>query len=231
MAGIPMVRASILALENSHELHTNRHRTPRVVVRAQVRSMSRKSQSRRPRQGPLKAPVPLLRRREVRIIAGVVATFALVGAAILLSDRSLWTAPERFVTIYRVHGCSCAFQWRNGLEQEGFTVVMHEIESLRAIRQRLRTPPEARGCHVAEFLGYFVEGHVDPAALRELSRRHPAALGLVTEASTKSEVGHVDIASETSGRVLLIGPNASTSVWFQPRPSKGTGGKKQEERS
>ena len=193
--------------------------------------MGRKSQSRRPRQGPPSTPVPPSRRREVRIIAAVLATFALVAAAILFSDRSLWIAPERLVTIYRVHGCRCAFQWRQGLEQEGFTVVLREIDSLRAIRQRLRTPPEARGCHVAEFLGYFVEGHVDPAALRELSRRHPAALGLTTEASTKSEVGHVDIASEASSRVLLVGPNASTSVWFQPQPSKGTGEKKQEKRS
>ncbi len=189
--------------------------------------MGRKPQSRRARQGPPSALVPVTRRREVRIIAGVTAAFAFVAAVILLSDRSLWTAPEQLVTIYRVHGCTCAFQWRNGLVQEGFTVVMHEIDSLRAIRQRLRTPPEARGCHVADFLGYFVEGHVDPAALRKLSRRHPVAIGLSTEASTKPEVGHVDIASEASGRVLLIGPNASTSVWHQPQPSKGTRDKKQ----
>ena len=198
---------------------------------SKVRSMNRKSQSRRPPQGPQNKPVPLTRRREVRVIAAVAVAFALVAAAILLSDRSLWIAPERLVTIYRVHGCRCAFQWKHGLEQQGFAVVMHEMDSLRAIRQRLRTPPEARGCHVGEFLGYFVEGHVDPAALRELSRRHPAALGLWTEASMKSEVGHVDIASEASSRVLLVGPNANTSVWFQPQPSKGAGEKKQEERS
>ena len=193
--------------------------------------MARKSQLKRGRQRPLDAPVALIRRREVRIIAGVLATFAMVAGAILVSDRSLWVSPERLVTIYRVHGCRCAFQWKQGLEQKGFTVVMHERESLRPIRQRLHTPPEARGCHVAEFLGYFVEGHVDPAALNELSRRHPAALGLLTEASTQSEVPHVDIASEANSRVLLVAPNASKSLWFQPPPSKGTGEKKPEKRS
>lgn len=185
--------------------------------------MSRKSQSKRSRQGPPDAPVALFHRREVRIIAGVAATFALVAAVILLSDRSLWIAPERLVTIYRVHGCTCAFQWRHGLEQGGFTVVMHEIDSLRAIRQRLRTPPGARGCHVAEFLGYFVEGHVDPAALRELSRRHPAALGLSTEASTKPASQHVDLASEARSQVLLIKPNGESALWFQPSRSAEEG--------
>lgn len=193
--------------------------------------MARKSQLKHRRQGPVDAPVALIRRREVRIIAGVLATFAIVAAAILFSDRSVWVAPERLVTVYRVHGCHCAFPWKRGLEQEGFTVVMHERESLRPIRQRLRTPPEARGCHVAEFLGYFVEGHVNPAALSELSRRHPAALGLLTEATTKSEVRHVEIASEASSRVLLVAPNATTSVWFEPQPPKGTGEKRPEKTS
>ena len=193
--------------------------------------MSRKSHSRYSAKHPPQMSVPLTRRREVRIVAAVAAAFAILAAAIILSDRSVWSAPDRLVTIFRVHGCHCAFQWEHGLSQEGFTVVMHEMDSLRSIRQRLRTPIEARGCHVAKFLDYFVEGHVDPAALRELSRRRPSALGVSTETSVKTNLRHVDLAGEAGGRVLLVGPNADTSVWYQPRALKGARDKKEEDRS
>ena len=190
---------------------------------SKVRTMNRKSHSRHRPQVPQNEPVPLTRRREFRVIAGVAVAFALVAAVILFSDRSLWIEPERLVTVYRVHGCRCAFQWSHELEREGFTVVMHEIDSLRSIRQRLRTPPEARGCHVGAFLGYFVEGHVNPLALRELSRRRPAALGLATEASTKPESQHADLASEARSRVLLIERNGESALWFQPSSSAEEG--------
>ena len=138
--------------------------------------MGRKSQSRRSRLEQRKKPVPFIRRREVRYGLGIAAGFAVLTAILFLSNRSLWLAPERIVTIYRVHGCRCAFPWKRELERKGFSVVMNEVESLQFIRQRLRTPTEARGCHVGEYLGYFVEGHVHPTALDELSRRRPAPL-------------------------------------------------------
>lgn len=193
--------------------------------------MGRKSQLKRPDRQPKGEPLRLTRRREVRILAVVALSFALVGALILLSDRSVWVAPENLVTVYRLHACPCAFDWKRELERQGLGVAMQELESLKYVRQRLRTPPAARGCHVGEFLGYFVEGHVDPAALRDLSRRHPAALGLSTETSTKPEGGNVDIASEANSRVLLVGPNGSSSVWFQPRASKKADRIDEEDRS
>ena len=186
--------------------------------------MGHKSQFRRSRLEQRKKPVPFTKRREVRYGLGIAGGFTVLTAILFLSNRSLWLSPERIVTIYRVHGCRCAFPWERELEREGFSVVMNEVESLQFIRQRLRTPTEARGCHVGEYLGYFVEGHVHPSALHELSRRRPAALGLMTEVSARSEAGHVDIASEASSRVLLIDPNSRASVWFQAVAISEAGG-------
>jgi hypothetical protein len=191
--------------------------------------MGRKSQSRRSRLEQRKKPVPFIRRREVRYGLGIAAGFAVLTAILFLSNRSLWLAPERIVTIYRVHGCRCAFPWKRELERKGFSVVMNEVESLQFIRQRLRTPTEARGCHVGEYLGYFVEGHVHPTALHELSRRRPAALGLMTEVPARSEARHVDVATEASSRVLLVAPNSKSSVWFQAHATTEAGGTKEEE--
>ena len=191
--------------------------------------MGHKSQFRRSRLGQAKKPVPFTKRPEVRYGLGIAAGFFLLTAILFLSNRSLWLPPERIVTIYRVHGCRCAFPWERELEREGFSVVMNEVESLQFIRDRLRTPKEARGCHVGEYLGYFVEGHVHPTALHELSRRRPAALGVMTEVLARSEAGHVDIAIEASSRVLLVDPNSRPSVWFQPRSTTEAGGMKDEE--
>ena len=191
--------------------------------------MGRKSRSRRSRLEQGKKPVPFTKRREVRYGLGIAAGFTLLTAILFLSNRSLWLAPERIVTIYRVHGCRCAFPWKRELEREGFAVVMNEVESLQFIRQRLRTPTEARGCHVGEYLGYFVEGHVHPTALDELSRRRPVALGLMTEVPTRSDARHVDIASEAGSRVLLFDPNSKPSVWFQAHATTEAGGTKEEE--
>lgn len=117
----------------------------------------------RPRR---KGPVDRLsfsRRREARVIAAVALTFALLAELTLLSDRSIRVAPERLVAVYRVHGCRCAFIWERAMEQQGYPVAMHELESLKDIRRRLR-PTSVRGRHVGEYPGYFVEGHVDPGA-------------------------------------------------------------------
>ena len=120
--------------------------------------MGRKSKSRRQSNERPTDTLPFFRRREVRYGGGITLIFALLTIILFLSNRSLWIAPEKIVTVYRVHGCRCAFQWERELEREGFSVVMNEIHSLKFIRQRLRTPPQARGCHVGEYLGYFLEG-------------------------------------------------------------------------
>lgn len=182
--------------------------------------MGRKSKSRRFRQERQSEVTPFIKRREVRYGFGITIAFTMLTAILFLSNRTLWLAPERIVTVYRVHGCRCAFQWKRELESEGFSVVMNEVHSLKFIRQRLRTPSTARGCHVGEFLGYFVESHVEPAALRQLSRRHPTAVGLLTETSTNADLQHVDVVSDANSRVLLVGPNAETSVWYRPRTPK-----------
>jgi hypothetical protein len=163
--------------------------------------MGRKSQSRRARPGPRSEALPFFRRREVRYGIGITLIFALLTVILFLSNRSLWLAPEKIVTVYRVHGCRCAFQWERELEREGFSVVMNEVHSLKFIRQRLRTPPKARGCHVGEYLGYFLEGHVPAAALQYLSSSRPPAMGLLVNGDTPHPI---DEGQLHAGEIVLL---------------------------
>ena len=152
----------------------------------------------------------------MRLLAIVVAPFAAVVALTVIKEKSLWTPAEQFVTVYRIHGCRCAFAWAKSLERDGFVVQLREFGSLKSIRRTLQTPLRFKGCHVAAYLGYFVEGHVNPAALRQLAQRRPLALGVVTETSATPTSQHVDFASEERSRVLLVEPDGKTELWFQP---------------
>ena len=163
--------------------------------------MGRKSKPRRSRQEPQGEGIPFIKRREVRYGFGITAAFTLLTAIIFLSNRTLWLAPEKIVTVYRVHGCRCALHWERELEREGFSVIMNEVHSLKFIRQRLRTPASARGCHVGEYLGYFLEDHIPAAGLHYLSETRPAATGLMVPGTTPHLI---DQAGADSIRQIIV---------------------------
>lgn len=109
-------------------------------------------------------------------------SFAVFGAA-LAGGASWWDAlyavpAEDLIRVYRVHGCRCAFTWARALKENGFTVRVVELETLRDIRRQLAAPIELEGCHVGQYLTYFVEGHVAPAVLRTLAAKRPVARGI-----------------------------------------------------
>ena len=114
------------------------------------------------------------------------------GTALLLGqlERLERSNSDRLVSIYRVHGCRCAFAWERVLKQGGFDVRMREVDTLQYVRTRLQTPPQLRGCHVAKYLNYFIEGHVEPTALRTLRETSPVALGVAAMQDDLSEQDH-----------------------------------------
>jgi hypothetical protein len=142
---------------------------------------------------------------------------ALLGGATagLLSvwEQLFPVPPDKLVKIYFTHSCRCAHPWAHTLEAEGFVVRMYEPETLRPTRVALHTPEGLRGCHVAEFMGYFVEGHVPAAALRRLAAEHPMALGVAMESSVlKTGSGVMDPSRREP--VLLVGLTGETHTWM-----------------
>jgi hypothetical protein len=145
---------------------------------------------------------------------------ALLSAALAVALGSLkWPGEadsDRLVDIYRTHGCLCAIVWSRALDREGFTVRMHEYETLRYVRGQLHTPPQLRGCHVAKYLGYFVEGHVAPSVLRRLAEELPEAVG-VGVAGRRPAAGAVEPHEHefTTGGVLLFRSNGEANKWSE----------------
>lgn len=151
--------------------------------------------------------------------------FAALGVlllALIAVDTSVWTPAEQLVRVYRRHGCTCAFQWKKDLEQAGYTVVLREVETLRYLRRQRDVPRQYSGCHLGVYLGYFVEGHVDPASLKSLATLRPRAKGLIQE-EDRQPGSSAQASSATSSHLLLAMPDGRTVPWSAPSSAPGHG--------
>jgi hypothetical protein len=153
--------------------------------------------------------------KQLRIVAAV----SVLGAASvgLMNAWEHWfpIPSERLVKVYRIHGCRCVFNWVKSLEEAGFSVKVLEVETLRNIRATLHTTENMRGCHVAAYLDYFIEGHVVPEALHKLAHEHPSALGVVTQATINASV-HQNTYRDDNSPVSLVSPTGQPQPWFSP---------------
>lgn len=123
--------------------------------------------------------------RRLRIAVALSALAAIVAGVLVQWDALLGHAPERVINIYRTHGCKCAFEWAKTLEAHGYIVRLREYETLEYVRHSLRVPDDdVHGCHVAQYLQYFIDGHASSTELQQLAKERPTALGLVAAQTT-----------------------------------------------
>jgi hypothetical protein len=155
--------------------------------------------------------------KQLRTVAAVSVTVA-VTIGVMASWDQLFPIPaERLVKVYRVHGCTCVFDWAKTLEAAGFTVKMVELNSLQRVRSSMHVPEKLKGCHVANYLGYFVEGHVAPQALHKLAREHPSAIGVVTAASVEAAFDGTRLPDDEHCPVYAMAADAKLRLWFDPQ--------------
>jgi len=154
--------------------------------------------------------------KQLRIVVAVSVLVAASVGVMIAWEHWFPVPPEQLVKVYRVHGCRCVFEWVKSLEADGFKVKMQEVQTLAHVRAALHTPTDLHGCHVAEHLGYFVEGHVSSIALRKLAREHPNGLGVVTQATVTATAAHVSAYRDEKSPVLLIGNRGQSQLWFEP---------------
>ncbi len=155
--------------------------------------------------------------KQLRAVAAVSIAIALAIGVMASWDRLFPVPAEQLVKVYRVHGCPCAFQWEKELEAAGFTVKMVELKSLQSVRTSNRVPKNLKGCHVASYLDYFVEGHVAPQALTKLAREHPAVTGVVTAASVEAAFHGTRPPDDEHSPVYAVAADAKLQPWFTPR--------------
>lgn len=118
------------------------------------------------------------------------------------------------VVVSKTPTCGCCGVWVKHLQAAGFTVEVHDLENLDAVKKRAGVPFGMGSCHTAEVGGYFVEGHVPAEDIKRLLRDKPEAKGLTVPGMPAGSPG-MEVPSGRVDRydVLLVGKDGKTSVY------------------
>lgn len=150
--------------------------------------------------------------RKIQYVAAASIVGGLTVGLLTICEPLFTPRSERLIALYKTHGCSCAGQWQKSLEAAGFKVSLYEPETLNMIRGKLQTPARFGGCHVAEYMDYFIEGHVPIPALVRLSKERPPAIGVAMEDDWNE--GHSKIEEELGdSSVLLVESSGGVKRW------------------
>ncbi|MEN8167256.1 MAG: DUF411 domain-containing protein [Pseudomonadota bacterium] len=82
------------------------------------------------------------------------------------------------VVIYKSPTCGCCKNWVSHLQENGFTVEVHERRNMSPIKTELGVPRQLQSCHTAKVGGYVVEGHVPADVITRLLKEKPPVKGL-----------------------------------------------------
>jgi hypothetical protein len=135
---------------------------------------------------------------------------ALPGMAQPLAQGSAQALPV--VEIYKSAQCGCCQAWAEHLQQNGFTVILHDVDDIPAARRKLGMPEKYGSCHTARAGQYLVEGHVPAADIKRLLKERPKAIGLAVPSMPPGSPG-MESDHPVRYDTLLVGENGNARVF------------------
>lgn len=137
------------------------------------------------------------------------------------------------VKVFAPKVCLACIEWAEHLRQNGFVVRLVNTDDMDAVKRRHGIGADLEARHTAEVAGYFVEGHVPAADIKQLLRERPSARGLAVPGAPRGAPGLERLAGtgcETGCTILegdgqanivrrelfntyLVGNDGKTSVW------------------
>jgi hypothetical protein len=101
----------------------------------------------------------------------------LLGAAAVAPARLALAVGGAPATLYKTPGCECCDGYASVLRrQAGLDVTIVSSEDLAEVKARAGVPANLEGCHTTLVDGYFVEGHVPMAAVKQLLAERAAGI-------------------------------------------------------
>lgn len=154
-------------------------------------------------------PHSMMQRRSTLKIMLDVAMLPLVAMA---SGRACADALPH-VDVWKDASCDCCEGWVRHMRLAGFTVSVHDVSDISAIKSARGVPDAMQSCHTASVAGYVVEGHVPAADIRRLIVEHPTATGLAVPGMPQSAPG-MDQPGEPY-TVMLFGTPSGDKIYAQ----------------
>lgn len=144
-----------------------------------------------------------------------------VIAGLVLLPALAWaqkTASKTQIEVWKTPACGCCRDWLLHLRNNGFEVVVHDVEDTVEARQKVRMPARYASCHTGLVQGYALDGHVPAREIRRLLRESPYAIGLAVPSMPIGAPGMDSPAYDNRHmpyNVLLVGLDGNATV-FQP---------------
>jgi hypothetical protein len=102
-------------------------------------------------------------------------------AAALVAHRFALALPATApiaITVYKTPTCGCCKAWITHLEENGFAVKAHDLNTLDETKRTLNVPAALESCHTGVVGRYVVEGHVPADLIKKMITEKVTFLGL-----------------------------------------------------
>ncbi len=142
-------------------------------------------------------------------------TFSLLAGIALVIGGLLANQPSSIaeeIVVYKSPTCGCCTKWVDHLEDNGFSVKVHNRNNMGPIKAELGVPRHLQSCHTAKVGGYVVEGHVPADEIARLLKEKPQVRGLSVPGMPMGSPGMEGPRKDTY-EVLAIQDNGKTAVY------------------
>ena len=109
-----------------------------------------------------------------------IAAWAFAVALFALGAWGLTRMPAQAddIVVYKSPTCGCCHAWISHLQDNGFTVEVHDRMNMHPIKAEMGVPYQLRSCHTAKVGDYVIEGHVPADVITRLLKEKPPIKGL-----------------------------------------------------
>ena len=143
-------------------------------------------------------PVLLLSGLAIILLAGLFASQGAVKAA--------------DVVVYKSPTCGCCSKWVEHMENNGYSVEVHDVQNVNPIKDKLGIPGRLRSCHTAKVGDYLIEGHVPASDIAQLLKTKPDIAGLATPGMPMGSPG-MEGPRKVPYDVMSFTDNGSSAVY------------------
>jgi hypothetical protein len=146
------------------------------------------------------------------VLIALLITAGVVGLGSLLLNQKSAQAAD--IVVYKSSTCGCCKKWVSHLEQNGYTVEVHNQNrnKLSSIKAEMGVPRGLQSCHTAKIGGYVIEGHVPADEIARLLKEKPQIKGLVVPGMPMGSPG-MEGPKQDSYDVLALQENGETSIF------------------
>lgn len=109
------------------------------------------------------------------LLAAALAAAALGGWGTWRTLAPTSAVPLR-LEVWKSQTCGCCTAWIAYVEDNGYSVEVHDLDDVDPVKDQFNVPVELRSCHTARIGGYVIEGHVPVAAIAKVLAERPRGI-------------------------------------------------------